>query len=122
MAVDFSQSFISVGLNQLVEGAACQQLYPDVTEPYADDRCKNEDVQSKLTLVMGWEMTFMLLPGLITAIPWGLFADRYGARAFLFIAFLGQLGYNLAEMGVGKFFFPLSPGLQSKRMWRLDEC
>ena len=115
MTVDFSISFASVGLNQLVEGAACQQLYPDVTEPYVDERCKKEDVQSKLTMVMGWQMTFLLIPGLITAIPWGVFADRYGARALLFIAFLGQVAFYFAQMVVGKFFFaPLLVVVQVK--------
>ncbi len=108
MTVDFSISFISVALNQLIEGAACQQLLPDVTQPYTDKRCQNDvEVQSRLAQIMGWLATFMLLPGLITAIPYGLFADRYGARALLLIAFFGQVTFNLALLGVGEFAFLL---------------
>ncbi|KAK3187282.1 hypothetical protein K4F52_003913 [Lecanicillium sp. MT-2017a] len=101
MTVDFSMSFIAVGLNALVEGAACQQLLPDVTEPYLDKRCKEDDgVQARLVQTMGWLNTFIMLPGLVTAIPYGVFVDRYGARALLVVAFFGQVLFNLAMLGV----------------------
>lgn len=104
MTVDFSMSFIAVGLNALVEGAACQQLLPDVTEPYLDKRCKEDDgVQARLVQTMGWLNTFIMLPGLVTAIPYGVFVDRYGARALLVVAFFGQVLFNLAMLGVGEF-------------------
>lgn len=102
LMVDTYIAFNSLGLVQMIEGAACQQLYPDVTKPYEDERCKADDVEARLATITGWQNTFMMIPGLVTAMPWGLFADRYGARALLFVAFLGNIGFNLAQMGVGK--------------------
>jgi MFS family permease len=82
-------AFSNGAMDQLVEGAACQRLYPDVTDRYHDRRCKNDDVQSQLSLVNGWQTTFGIVPGLLVAVPYGFFADKYGPRALLPLTFLG---------------------------------
>ncbi|KAJ3498540.1 hypothetical protein NLG97_g1033 [Lecanicillium saksenae] len=75
--------------NQLVEGAACKQLHPEVTDWYHDPICKSLDVQDRLALVTGWEYSWSLVPGLLLAIPYGIFIDRYGPRAMAVLVALG---------------------------------
>ncbi|OAA80750.1 Major facilitator superfamily transporter [Akanthomyces lecanii RCEF 1005] len=77
--------------NQLVEGAACKQLHPEVTDRYRDPICKSLDVQDRLALITGWEFSWALVPGLLLAIPYGVFMDRYGPRAMLILVALGGL-------------------------------
>ncbi len=101
-AVATTADFSGVSLNQLIEGAACKQLYPDVTNPYHDDRCKNSDVQTRLSLVTGWDMTFSMIPGLLTAIPYGVFADAYGPRALLLLVFAGSILLQVWQLVVCK--------------------
>lgn len=83
-------AFMSVSSNQLIQGAACQQLYPDVREPYADERCNSDSVQSRLSLIIGWELTFSLMPGMIMAVPYGMLMDRVGVRLFSAVLFVAS--------------------------------
>lgn len=75
--------------NQLVEGAACKQLHPEVQDWYKDPICKSLDVQDRLALITGYEFTWALIPGLILAIPYGVFTDHYGPRAMMVLIALG---------------------------------
>lgn len=101
-AVATTADFSGVSLNALIEGAACKQLYPDVTDPYGDERCKNTDVQTRLSLVTGWDMTFSMVPGLLTAVPYGVFADTYGPRALLLLVFAGSVLLQVWQLVVCK--------------------
>lgn len=89
--------------NQLVEGAACKQLHPEVTNWYHDPICKSLDVQDRLALITGWEFSWALVPGLLLAIPYGVFMDRYGPRAMLIFVALGGLITQTLYLVVSKF-------------------
>ncbi|PMB69505.1 hypothetical protein BM221_004149 [Beauveria bassiana] len=81
---------VDTASNQLIEGAACKQLHPEVTDWYEDTVCKKSlDVQDRLALIAGWEYSWSLVPGLLLAIPYGVFMDRYGPRAMLILVALG---------------------------------
>lgn len=80
---------VDTAINQLTEGAACRQLHPNVVDWYNDPVCKSLDVQDRLALVMGWEFSSSLIPGLLLAIPYGIFIDKYGPRAMMVLVALG---------------------------------
>lgn len=99
-------SFVSPAMNQLVESAACQQLHPNVTDWYHDQTCKRLDVQDRLALIMGWEPTYALIPALATAIPYGVFTDKYGPKAMMFLVSLGGVVVQVGELVTSKSSFP----------------
>lgn len=81
----------NVAADQITERIICQQTYPDVTEPLADPRCKDPTVQSELSLVSALENTFELIPAILTVIPFGIAADRFGRRPFLSLCRFGNI-------------------------------
>lgn len=89
LAANLVAVLVDTAMNQLTEGAACRQLHPDVVDWYNDPVCKSLDVQDRLALVMGWEVSSSLIPGLILAIPYGIFIDKYGPRAMMVLVSLG---------------------------------
>lgn len=93
--------FVTPAMNHLVEAAACQQLHPDVTDCYDDPICKSADVQDRLAMIMGWETTFALIPALATAIPYGIFADRYGPKVLLLLVVVGGFVVQVGELITG---------------------
>lgn len=95
--------FTGAAMNQLVEGAACQKLYPDITDPYVNPRCKDEEVQAELSFVVGWDSSIGMLPGLLTAVPYGIFVEKYGPRALLILGFFGGVLNQLVVLGVCLF-------------------
>ena len=102
-SVYINAEFMGVSLNQLIEGA-CKTLYPDVSNPYFDKQCKSQDVQTQLSLVQGWDGTFAMMPGLLMAIPYGVFADSNGPRGLLLLVFAGSVLMQLWQLAVCKFF------------------
>ncbi|KAJ6781210.1 hypothetical protein PWT90_10566 [Aphanocladium album] len=88
--------------NQLVEGAACKQLHPEVTDWYRDPVCKSLDVQDRLALVTGWEYSWSLVPGMLLAIPYGVFIDRYGPRAMAVLVALGGFINQVTYLAVSE--------------------
>ncbi|KAK3693676.1 major facilitator superfamily domain-containing protein [Podospora appendiculata] len=95
-----------------MEGILCRQMHPEVargTPPvrgvldvFKDRVCKENDVQRYLALLRGWGATFDCVPGLLTAIPWGIVSDRWGRRPVLA---LGLLGLNLSIVWVYFVFY-----------------
>ncbi|KAJ5465588.1 hypothetical protein N7530_009375 [Penicillium desertorum] len=59
--------------------------------------CKSEAVQGELALVIGYQNTFDVVPGLILSLPYGILSDRWGRRPLLYLSLLGIL---LAEIWV----------------------
>ncbi|KAJ5581546.1 hypothetical protein N7535_000166 [Penicillium sp. DV-2018c] len=71
--------------------------------------CKSEAVQGELALVIGFQNTFDVLPGMALSLPYGLLADSWGRRPVLY---LSMLGIMLGEIWVkivclGSSFIPL---------------
>lgn len=88
-AVEIGSALVAVPMNQIQEGIMCRERYPNVLASATDARCKGSDVQSALSSLQGWELTFGLVPGLLTAVPYGIAADRYGRRPVLGLSLLG---------------------------------
>ncbi|KAK1506480.1 [Colletotrichum costaricense] len=75
---------------QLMEEIICRQRYPDhIISAEDDDVCKGPGVQGQLAMIKGWQNSFDCVPSLLTAIPYGVIADKYGRRPVLSLAMLG---------------------------------
>ncbi|KAL2876116.1 Sir2 histone deacetylase Hst2 [Colletotrichum sp. CLE4] len=75
---------------QLMEEIICRKHYPDhIISAEDDDVCKGSDVQGELAMIKGWQNSFDCVPSLLTAIPYGVIADKYGRRPVLSLAMLG---------------------------------
>ncbi|GAB0133073.1 hypothetical protein EsDP_00001489 [Epichloe bromicola] len=93
VALELSNSFIEPSLGELEEAAICRDYFAnvDVPDPATDPRCKSEPVQSELSMLQGVEMTIALLPGLLTSVPYGIAAERYGRRIILMVCTFGLM-------------------------------
>ena len=87
--MEFGLYLITIPLSQVLEEIICRgTILPDI--PTANDpRCKDKTVQSELSLIRGWQATFDIIPGLLTALPYGLMADKYGREFVLGLSVLG---------------------------------
>ncbi|KAH8717847.1 Efflux pump ustT [Beauveria bassiana] len=86
--MEISNILITIPLNQILESIICRQLVSDHASGI-DPRCKNENVQRELSFIRGWQLTFDLIPGLLTAMMYGLAAKKYGRQFILALAVLG---------------------------------
>lgn len=87
LAFEISVSLVAIPISPIQEAIICRKHYADVVS--ADPRCKNEIVQSELSMLKGWEVTFGLIPGMVTVVPYGIAADKYGRRLVLGLSLLG---------------------------------
>ncbi|KAF5130009.1 Efflux pump ustT [Metarhizium anisopliae] len=79
---------IAIPMNQVLEDIICHNVSP--AAPGASDaRCKDTAVQSELSFIRGWQVTFDTIPGLVTAVPYGIMADAYGRELVLGLSVLG---------------------------------
>ncbi|KAK1570030.1 major facilitator superfamily domain-containing protein [Colletotrichum navitas] len=88
--IELGAHLIAIPLNQVLEAIICHNLEPQMSPSAADDlRCKEEFVQSELSIIRGWQRTLEFIPGLLTAVPYGYFADRRGRGIVLTLSLLG---------------------------------
>lgn len=83
---------------QIREDLICRRMFPDAgvlpppgTNLDQHPLCKSNPVQAELALVNGWELTFAMVPSILTGVPWGIAADRYGRTRILQLANVGVL-------------------------------
>ncbi|GKT65419.1 ATP synthase F0 [Colletotrichum tofieldiae] len=75
---------------QLLEDIICRKYFPDHILPGGgDDVCKTPEVQGELAMIKGWQASFDCVAPLLTSIPYGVIADKYGRRPVLSLAMLG---------------------------------
>jgi MFS family permease len=87
--MEFGLFLITIPLSQVLEEIICRgTLLPEIPATN-DPRCKDKAVQSELSLIRGWQATFDIIPGLLTALPYGLMADKYGRELVLGLSVLG---------------------------------
>ncbi|KAK5998271.1 Putative NADP-dependent oxidoreductase YfmJ [Cladobotryum mycophilum] len=79
----------SVPLNQVIEDIIC---HGGTAAP--DPRCKDPDVQAELSLIQGWDATLSLIPSLLSAVPYGIAAEKYGHQKVLALSLVGVLLSN----------------------------
>ncbi|OAA38902.1 Major facilitator superfamily domain, general substrate transporter [Metarhizium rileyi] len=80
---------ITIPLNQVLEEVICQHSVSPRLPRANAARCKSKVVQSELSFIRGWQVTFDIIPGLLTAVPYGIMADRYGRELVLGLSVLG---------------------------------
>ncbi|PTB34895.1 uncharacterized protein TrAFT101_008153 [Trichoderma asperellum] len=83
LVMELGGSLPANSLVQVVEEALCREMRG------APDCGADDDVQSSLAILMGWYHTAMILPGLLTVLPYGMLADRYGQKPFLVLSTFG---------------------------------
>ena len=84
---------LAVPQTQILEDAICDKYYDQKhPSPPADllSRCKVEPIQKELSLIKGWQNSFDMVPGFITALPYATLAQKTGRG---FIAALALLGF-----------------------------
>lgn len=87
--IESSALLLAVPLNQILEANICRRLHPELKHQSAAACGNDSDVQAELALVNGWSITLTLLPGIITAIPFGFLADKYGRKLGMCLCVLG---------------------------------
>lgn len=87
--VELGAYLATIPLNQVLEQNICQRLHPGIALVPNDPICKENSVQSELSVIRGWQSTFDLIPGLLVAVPYGILADKVGREFVLFLASLG---------------------------------
>ncbi|CCC07670.1 unnamed protein product [Sordaria macrospora k-hell] len=87
--------------NAVEESIICRNLHPDVASRFANNTasillsdnpvCKEEDVQSYLAMLQGWQATFDCIPSILMTVPFGILSDKWGRRPVLSLAMSGAM-------------------------------
>lgn len=88
ICMEISGYLISIPLNPILESIICHNAFTEVSGD-ADPRCKSALVQGELSFIRGWQLTFDFIPGLLTAMPYTLMANKYGRPYVLSLAVFG---------------------------------
>ncbi|KAL1894770.1 hypothetical protein Sste5346_005746 [Sporothrix stenoceras] len=82
-----------IPLNQVLE----ENIYRSFLGKDGDcsDRSENTDVQTELSFLRGWQSTLNMIPGIVTAVPYGYLIDRHGRKLDLI---LNTVGIFLAQI------------------------
>ncbi|OAA52645.1 Major facilitator superfamily domain, general substrate transporter [Beauveria brongniartii RCEF 3172] len=102
-----------IPLNPILESIICRNVFADVSGD-ADPRCKDALVQGELSFIRGWQSTFDVIPGLLTAMPYTLMANEYGRPRVLSLSVLGGstgLGFVVFIVFICFFYSLFSPRL-----------
>lgn len=99
-----SAFFQAVPLFELLTRNVCHRLRPEY-EPGGPECFLDGDVGAELVLVTRLNYVFTILPGILTAIPYGFLADRYGRKPGLFLSIVGLVLAQAFNIIVCKFFF-----------------
>lgn len=91
VAIELSDLIIDVPRTQIEESILCRKRYSDVVIGSNDPRCKDNSVQADLSMLQALELTCTILPSLLTAVPWGVVADKYGRIFVLRLSIFGLL-------------------------------
>ncbi|KAJ5667403.1 MFS transporter [Penicillium longicatenatum] len=68
---------VETPLYPIQEAIICQKYFPaSANDASVDPRCKTEIVQAELSFLKGWQLTISLLPGMLTALPYGMMAEN----------------------------------------------
>ncbi len=97
LVVELASPLVDVPMLQIQEEIICQKHHPDIVSG-ADPRCKDTSVQSDLAFLTGWSSSFVLVPGLVTAVPYGYLADKYGRATILRLSIFGMVLWQAATI------------------------
>ncbi|KAK1243568.1 hypothetical protein MKX08_001706 [Trichoderma sp. CBMAI-0020] len=84
-----SSSFLQViPLFDLLMRNVCRRLHPEY-DPRGPECFLDREVGAELMLVTRLSYVLTILPGILTAVPYGFLADQYGRKFGLFLAIVG---------------------------------
>lgn len=84
-----SSSYLQViPLFDLLTRSVCHRLHPEL-EPDSPECFFDGKVGAELMLVEQLSYVFTVLPGILTAVPYGFLADQYGRKHGLFLSIVG---------------------------------
>ncbi|KAK3497675.1 major facilitator superfamily domain-containing protein [Neurospora hispaniola] len=99
--LDLSVALSVPPTNAVEESIICRNLHPDVVSRFGtstasillsdNPACKEDDVQSYLATLQGWQATFDCIPSILMTIPFGILSDKWGRRPVLALAMLGSM-------------------------------
>lgn len=96
--IEIADLLLTVPRAEVEEHILCRKQFPDAVLGSNDPRCKNDNVQSELSILQSTELSCALLPGLLTAVPWGVVADKRGRIFVLRLTVLGLVLYEGANV------------------------
>jgi hypothetical protein len=102
LLVVLTMSISSTPMLEIMEGIICRSLHPGVDGTLNNPVCKGADVQSEFAQLQGWVTPFALVPGLVTAMPYGAMADKHGRRLVLCLAISGLVVAQILEIATCK--------------------
>ncbi|KAK0627472.1 major facilitator superfamily domain-containing protein [Immersiella caudata] len=108
ISIAISGSLVDTSMYEIIEGIICDRVH-GALENTTNRDCRDADVQSQLSSLMGVLQSAEMVPGLIFTVPYGALADRYGRVKFLGLSMLG-LSLHMTAMAVvlaRPDFFPL---------------
>ncbi|TQV92256.1 hypothetical protein V2A60_004543 [Cordyceps javanica] len=88
--VMLAASVMEPAASEVVEEIICRGVYPDIAGG-RDPRCKSNAVQGELSTIDGWSLPLFLVPGIVTAVPYGILADTHGRRLGIGLCMLGMV-------------------------------
>lgn len=97
----------NTSLYETLEGLLCRDMHDGVLDPVADPRCKGQDVQAELSVLISIEASLETLPPILCGIVFGMIADVYGRKPVLILAVSGGLVYGLLDIAVCTFLCTL---------------
>ncbi len=97
MCLGIGANMVEIPKYEIVQRNICRRIHgPDAVNMVSHegdggtkDPCKSNEVQTELSSIFGWGVTFELLPGMILSVPFGAVADRYGRSLVLGLALAG---------------------------------
>ncbi|GKT92273.1 major facilitator superfamily transporter [Colletotrichum tofieldiae] len=86
----------TIPITRQVEDIVCRQYYGVLHSgngdaPIAEDRCKEDAIQSKVAMIFAVYSTLQASIGAVSAFPWGIVADRLGRKKVFSLAVLGMM-------------------------------
>ena len=92
-----ANSLVQAPRIRLYESIVCTRYYA-ANEPslvgkdgsVPEELCKLNLIQDEITMVLGWQIMFENVPGILLAIPYGSLAEMYGRKWVLVLALAGN--------------------------------
>lgn len=93
-----------IPLFDLLTRSVCHRLHPEY-EPGSPECFLDAEVRAELMLVEQVSYVFTILPGILTAVPYGFLADQYGRKHGLFLSIVGLVLAQASNIIVCKYSF-----------------
>lgn len=83
VVIDVGGYLLQAPQMRLYESIICAQHFkPTKPENIPERLCKIDAVQDETAMILGWQVSFYNLPGILLAIPYCTLADKYGKNGY----------------------------------------